>query len=199
MPSSHLRTIHDESSADREAAAPPAVRGPESVWDRAHLGDLTGHLPAEMVDAALEATCTRERRTRLLPSRVVVYFVVALALLPELGCKATFTKLCLGAGVLATITASALVQARRRVGIAPLRWIFELLRGPAPTTGAGSRFGALRICSAMSRAWISCSTSPTVRERSTLPPSMAVGDQGIGRGWKQYVTMTRQRNGVPGD
>ena len=134
MPSFHHRTAHDQSMA-----------GP--VWDPAHLGDLTGHLPADLVDEALDATGTRERRTRLLPSRVVVYFVVALALFPEAGYKAVFSKLCLGTGVLAAITTSALAQARRRIGIAPLRWIFELLRGPAPTiTREGSWFGAWRIC-----------------------------------------------------
>jgi hypothetical protein len=111
------------------------------------LGELTAHLPAELVDEALAATLTRERRIRALPSRVIVYFVLALVLFPELGYKTVLGKLCLGAGVLASVTASALSQARRRIGVGPLRWIFELLRGAAPTiTGEGSWFGALRIC-----------------------------------------------------
>jgi len=118
-----------------------------SVWDPAHLGELTVHLPAELVDEALTATLARERRIRSLPSRVVVYFVLALALFPELGYRSVLGKLCLGSGVLAGVSASALSQARRRVGVGPLRWIFEMLRGPAPTiTGDGSWFGALRVC-----------------------------------------------------
>ncbi|MDQ0277386.1 hypothetical protein QO003_001689 [Arthrobacter silviterrae] len=111
------------------------------------MGELTVHLPAELVDEALTATLARERRIRSLPSRVVVYFVLALALFPELGYRSVLGKLCLGSGVLAGVSASALSQARRRVGVGPLRWIFEILRGPAPTiTGDGSWFGALRVC-----------------------------------------------------
>lgn len=138
MPSSHSRPMQDES---------PTLRGRSAVWSPGHLGELTAHLPADLVDAALDSTCTRERRTRLLPSRVMVYFVVALALFPELGYKTVFTKLCVGTWGLAGITASALAQARRRIGTAPLRWLFEILRGPAPTvTGPGSWFGTWRIC-----------------------------------------------------
>ena len=147
MPSSHSPSIHDQSEADHDADTPSIPRESGKVWAPAHLGDLTVHLPSELVDAALEATGKRECRTRCLPSRVIVYFVVALALFPELGYKSVFGKLCLGTGVLSTVTASALAQARRRIGVGPLRWIFELLRGPAPTvTGAGAWFGALRIC-----------------------------------------------------
>lgn len=147
MPSSHSHTSHDQSTTDSDTATPriPQVSG--KVWGPAHLGDLSVHLPAELVDAALEATKSRQRRIRALPSRVIVYFVVALALFPELGYKSVFAKLCLGAGVLGTVSASGLAQARRRVGVGPLRWIFELIRGAAPTvTGAGDWFRSLRVC-----------------------------------------------------
>ncbi|EMQ99990.1 IS4 family transposase [Paeniglutamicibacter gangotriensis] len=82
-----------------------------------------------------------------LPSRVVVYFVLALALFPQLGYRNVFIKLCLHTTVIARITESALTQARRRIRAAPLRWLFEMLRGPAPTTTReGSFFGKYRIC-----------------------------------------------------
>jgi hypothetical protein len=42
-----------------------------------HLGELTQIVDFSLVDAVLEETGTRERRLRLLPSRVVVYFVLA--------------------------------------------------------------------------------------------------------------------------
>lgn len=38
-----------------------------------HLGELTQHLPFDMVNAALTATRTTQSRLRDLPSRVVVY------------------------------------------------------------------------------------------------------------------------------
>lgn len=46
-----------------------------------------------------------------------------------------------------TPTAGALAQARRRVGPGPLRWLFELLRGPAATPAQrGSWWRGLLVC-----------------------------------------------------
>jgi hypothetical protein len=47
-----------------------------------HLGELTRIVPFELADAVLEEARARERRVRLLPSRVGVYFVLALCLFP---------------------------------------------------------------------------------------------------------------------
>ncbi|MET8944398.1 transposase domain-containing protein [Streptomyces sp. NPDC004542] len=92
-------------------------------------------MPFEMVDAALSATRAVQCRLRDLPSRVVVYLVLASCLFPETGYLGVWRKL---TGALAGLpvvspTASALGQARRRVGSEPLRWLFDLLRGPAAT------------------------------------------------------------------
>jgi len=43
------------------------------------LGELTQVIDPQLVDAVLEETGAREQRVRLLPARVVVYFVLALA------------------------------------------------------------------------------------------------------------------------
>ncbi|GAA3618060.1 hypothetical protein GCM10022419_124480 [Nonomuraea rosea] len=100
-----------------------------------HLGELTQLIPFEMVDEALSATGTVQSRLRDLPSRVVVYLVLAACLFPEVGYPAVWRKLtgALSGLPLAAPTASALAQARRRIGAEPLRWLFGLLRGPAPT------------------------------------------------------------------
>ncbi|MFI7143210.1 transposase domain-containing protein [Streptomyces massasporeus] len=50
-----------------------------------HVGELTQVIPTELVDAVLEETGTRERRLRSLPSRVGVYFGLALGLFEHLG------------------------------------------------------------------------------------------------------------------
>jgi hypothetical protein len=100
-----------------------------------HLGELTQLVPFEMVDEALSATRAVQSRLRDLPSRVVIYLVLAACLFPEVGYPGVWRKLT-GALVglpLAAPTASALAQARRRVGAKPLRWLFDLLRGPAAT------------------------------------------------------------------
>jgi hypothetical protein len=44
------------------------------------LGALTSTFPPELVDRVIEQTGRAEQRRRLLPTRVVVYFVLALAL-----------------------------------------------------------------------------------------------------------------------
>ena len=97
-----------------------------------HLGELTQIVPFEMVDAAVQETRTVQRRLRVLPSRVVVYLLLAGCLFPEIGYTGVWRKLTatLGSVWLARPTAGALAQARRRLGPAPLRWLFDLLRGP---------------------------------------------------------------------
>lgn len=98
-----------------------------------HLGELTQLVPFEMVDEALAHERAVQSRVRDLPSRVVVYLLLAACLFPELGYPGVWRKLTAGlAGVpVAAPTPGALAQARRRVGAAPLRWLFDLLRGPA--------------------------------------------------------------------
>jgi patatin-like phospholipase/acyl hydrolase len=87
-----------------------------------HLGELTQQVPFELVDAALAATGRTQSRLRALPARVVVYLLVAGCLFAELGYVQVWQRLCAGLDglALATPTASALTQARRRLGPAPL-------------------------------------------------------------------------------
>jgi hypothetical protein len=114
-----------------------------------HLGELTQLVPFEMVDEALAQTRAVQRRVRDLPSRVVVYLLLAACLFPELGYVGVWGKLTAGLEGLpvAAPTAGALAQARRRVGVAPLRWLFELLRGPAAVPyGRGVWWHGLLVC-----------------------------------------------------
>jgi hypothetical protein len=110
-----------------------------------HLGELTQQVPFEMVDAVLEQTCRLQRRVRDLPARVVVYLLLAGCLFAELGYAQVWARLTAGLdGVAAAApTASAMTQARRRLGPAPLRELFFLLRGPDP---AGARWRGLLVC-----------------------------------------------------
>jgi hypothetical protein len=114
-----------------------------------HLGELTQLVPFEMVDEALTQTRAVQRRVRDLPSRVVVYLLLAGCLFPELGYLGVWRKLAEGlAGLpVAAPSAGALAQARRRVGVAPLRWLFDLLRGPAAVPhGQGVWWRGLLVC-----------------------------------------------------
>jgi hypothetical protein len=110
-----------------------------------HLGELTQLIPFEMVDEALAATATVRSRVRELPSRVVVYLLLAAALFEGQGYAQVWTRLCAGLGTAAPKPPSreALWQARCRVGTRPLRWLLHLLRGPAP---GAARWRGLLVC-----------------------------------------------------
>jgi hypothetical protein len=92
---------------------------------------LTQVLDFDLVDAVAAETGTVQRRTRLLPTRVVIYFVLALALFEHCGYRRVWAKMTCGLRVLKLTapTASALTRARRRVGPAPFRVLFTTVAG----------------------------------------------------------------------
>ncbi|MGH3636557.1 MAG: IS4 family transposase, partial [Mycobacterium sp.] len=116
------------------------------VFAPGHLGELTHVVGFDMVDAVLANTRTVERRLRLLPSRVGIYFVLALALFPALGYSGVWAKLTAALDERpARPSSRALRDLRRRLGPAPLRHLFGLLAGPVgrPRT-PGVYFGRYR-------------------------------------------------------
>ncbi|HZV10185.1 MAG TPA: transposase domain-containing protein, partial [Novosphingobium sp.] len=70
------------------------------VFAAGHVGELTRVVPFELVDGVLEESGARERRLRLLPSRVGVYFVLAMCLFPRAGYQGVWGKLVAGLRVL---------------------------------------------------------------------------------------------------
>jgi Insertion element 4 transposase N-terminal/Transposase DDE domain len=119
------------------------------VFAPGHLGELTQIVPFEMAGHALAATGTTQARIRVLPSRVVVCLLLAGCLFTELGYRQVWHKLTAGLGTLRVARPgdNALWQARARLGAAPLRWLFDLLRGPATAITAGSvRWHGLLVC-----------------------------------------------------
>lgn len=110
-----------------------------------HLGELTRIVPFEMVDAALESARAVQVRVRDLPSRVVVYSLLAGGLFAGIGYRQVWARMISGLGGLAVADpgSSALAQARRRVGVAPLRELFHLLAGPA---AGAARWRGLLVC-----------------------------------------------------
>ncbi|MGW3352657.1 IS4 family transposase [Nonomuraea rubra] len=114
------------------------------------MGELTALVPFELVDAVLEETRGVQRRLRALPSRVGVYFLLAMCLFPEVGYLLVWQKLTasLTALPVVTPTAKALRDLRRRVDGAPMRRLFEVLSGPlAQPRTPGVRFGTYRTVS----------------------------------------------------
>lgn len=120
----------------------------EGPFAPGHLGELTRYLPFELVDAVLVDTGRVEQRLRQLPSRVGVYFVLALGLFPWVGYRRVWDKLVAGLRdwvVVAMPSEKALRDLRRRVGVAPLRALFEVVAGPlAQPHTPGVRYGRYR-------------------------------------------------------
>lgn len=104
-----------------------------------------------MIDEALAETGCAQQRLRRLPARVMVYLVLAGCLFSEMGYPQVWDRLVSGLDGLdvPTPTKGALTQARRRLGAKPLRFLFDLLRGPAATLSTvvgGVSWRGLLVC-----------------------------------------------------
>jgi hypothetical protein len=111
---------------------PSAVTVAPGAFAPGHLGELTRYLPFELADDVLESTRTVQRRMRALPSRVGMYFVLAMALFPGIGYLRVWGKMTSaleGLG-LPRPSEKALRDLRRRLGPAPLKALFETVAVP---------------------------------------------------------------------
>lgn len=117
------------------------------------VGVLTRMLHRDLVDDVLRESGKAGQRTRLLPGRVVVYFVLALSLFSEESYEEVVRKLVNGLEFLGnwarawTVpTSSALTQARTRLGAAPLEVLFERVAvGLAAPATRGAWYGGRRV------------------------------------------------------
>jgi hypothetical protein len=114
-----------------------AVETAGGVFAPGHLGELTQHIPFELVDDVLERTGRVEQRLRQLPSRVGMYFLLALVLFPAVGYTRVWDKLVAGLQPLGLARPSekGLRDLRRRLGPAPVKLLFETLAGPVGRPG----------------------------------------------------------------
>jgi Insertion element 4 transposase N-terminal/Transposase DDE domain len=130
---------------------------PERLGDRVAIGALTSVFPPGLVDRVLAECGRTEQRRRLLPARMVVYYVLALALFAEIGYVEVLRLLVEAlrrpareqAALGRLPVKSALVQARARLGPEPLRALFAAAARPLATPATpgawyrGWRLGAL--------------------------------------------------------
>jgi hypothetical protein len=149
----------------------------EGIFAPGHLGELTQIVPFEMVDAILADCASTQRRLRKLPARVVVYLLLAAALFEECGYLAVWRKLtaALGDLPLPTITATALWHARTRLGVRPMRELFDLLRGPATTIATTGASWANLLVVAIDGTYLDVPDAPATRAH-------------LGKGSNQYAT-----------
>ncbi len=118
-------------------------RKPESeqrLSDHISIGVLTSTYPPAVVDAAVASAGRQEQRHRLLPARVVVYYVMAMALFSHAAYEEVMRSLVEGLAwsrrwrtSWTVPTKAAIFQARVRLGVEPLRSLFQTVVRPLGT------------------------------------------------------------------
>ena len=139
----------------------------DGVFAPGHLGELTRIVPCDRVDAVLAECGATQQRLRKLPARVVVWLLPAAALCEECGEPAVWSKRTSAPRSLPVprITATGLWQARARLGVRPVRALFDLLRGPAcAVRTAGARWAGLLVV-AIDGTHLDVPDDPAVRAR----------------------------------
>ncbi|WNV90351.1 IS4 family transposase [Umezawaea sp. Da 62-37] len=121
--------------------------------DRIAIGLLTSAFPPELVDRVITETGRVGQRDRLLPPRVVVYFVLAMCLFSGQGYEEVARLLTEGLSWAArwskpwrVPTTAAISRARVKLGPAPLKALFEQVAKPlaSPAT-RGSWYRTWRV------------------------------------------------------
>lgn len=124
-----------------------AITHAPGVFAAGHLGELTQVVPFDLVDEALASTGGLQQRLRRLPSRVVVYLLLAGALFTGQGWTAIWSQLTASLPTpLPAPARSSITTAMRRVGPQPLKALFDLVKGPAAVTATQvGRFAGKRV------------------------------------------------------
>lgn len=115
----------------------PFVSDHERLTDAIGIGVLTRLLDRDLVDEVVAAADRREKRVRLLPARVVVYYVLALCLFFGESYEEVMRKLAHGLRCVGSWrkewkipTTGAISKARMKLGEEPLRLLFERVASP---------------------------------------------------------------------
>jgi hypothetical protein len=131
---------------------------PESdrrLSDHISIGVLTRVFPPEVVDAVIAEAGRGERRRRLLPARVVVYYVLAMALFGDASYEEVMRQLVEGLAwesgwerAWAVPDKASISKARRRLGPEPLELLFAAVASPvAGAKTRGAFYRGLRVMS----------------------------------------------------
>jgi hypothetical protein len=116
------------------------VLGGDRLADRIGIGVLAKVFPPELVDQVVDQVGVREQRTRTLPARVVVYYLLAMVLFFQSGYGEVWNKLVAGLDWARRFrirlslgmqpTPAAITQARRRLGWQVMAALLEETAGP---------------------------------------------------------------------
>jgi hypothetical protein len=125
------------------------------IADYISLGVIAKFFPVEKVRAVLEQTGRASVRERDLPAHVVVYYVIALALYMRSSYREVLRCLLEGvqwlldpSSVIRVAGKSGISQARSRLGLEPVKALFEAIVGPvAEKRTKGAWYGQWRVVS----------------------------------------------------
>ena len=119
----------------------------QRLSDHISIGVLTRVFSPELIDRVVAEAGRTEQRQRLLPARVVVYYVLGLALFSHASYEEVMRTLVDGLSWQSgwqrrwqVPTKAALFQARRRLGHEPLRALFEQVAVPLATPQTAGAF-----------------------------------------------------------
>jgi hypothetical protein len=117
------------------------------LTDHISVGVLTRVFPPELVDAVVAEAGRREQRQRLLPARVVVYYVLALALFADSAYEEVMRQLVEGLSWESgweqrweVPTKVAIYKARERLGREPLELLFRAVAVPVANESTRAAF-----------------------------------------------------------
>jgi Insertion element 4 transposase N-terminal/Transposase DDE domain len=127
----------------------------QRLSDHISIGVLTRVFPPELVDRVVAEAGRVEQRHRLLPARVVVYYVLAMALFADSSYEEVMRALVEGLAwesgwqqVWDIPAKGSIFKARSRLGREPLRLLFEAACGPlAGEATRGAFYRGLRLIS----------------------------------------------------
>jgi hypothetical protein len=153
----------------------------QRLSDHISIGVLTRVFPPELVDRVVAEAGRTEARHRLLPARVVVYYVLGLALFSQASYEEVMRDLVEGlswasgwAQSWSVPTKAALFKARARLGPEPLRALFGEVAVPLATA---------QTRGAWYRGWRLMSIDGTCLDVADTPANAAeFGRPGSGRG-----------------
>ncbi len=155
------------------------------ISDHISLGVITKTFPRHLIDGVLERTGRASLRERQLPAPVMMYYVIALALYAEASYGEVLRCLLEGLrwpswsfGVVPVAGKSGISQARSRLGVEPVKQLYQQAVGPlAQRETKGAWYGDWRLVS------IDGSTQEVANEAANVA---AFGRPGASRGRSAY-------------
>jgi hypothetical protein len=158
------------------ARTPARLPNGTRLSDYVTLGVLTTTVPAGLIDAVLADTGRQSRRQRQLPARLVVYYVMALALYAQASYGEVLRCLLEGVRWLrlkgadpALADKSAITKARIRLGASPLKQLFARVARPlAEPDTRGAWYRGRRLVG-LDGTTIDLADTPELEERFGRP------------------------------